>query len=388
MELNKNNVRQLMKLIVFTILIFLGVAHLDDIGSFLGVCIGIISPFLIGAGIAFILNAPMSFFEKCFEELKSQSKGSVVEKIAKPISLLLAILFVVGVVSLVLFVVMPELIPTITGMGSAIEKSLVNFQVYLMKVFEDNSQIEEWLRSIQIDWSTILQGITNFLTNGAGSVLSSTMSVAMSIISGTMTAFIAFVFACYLLLQKQTLKRQFKLVLKALLQEKTEAYVLHVCRLTYKTFSSFLTGQCIEAVILGVIFFVLMSVLKFPYALLVGVLVGFTALIPMFGAFFGCGVGAFLILMENPRQAFVFVIMFLVVQQLEGNLIYPKVVGTSIGLPSIWVLVAVTIGGSLMGVLGMLLFIPMASVMYSLLRDWLKGRIKAKENQNLAEKEE
>ena len=145
--------------------------------------------------------------------------------------------------------------------------------------------------------------------------------------------------------------------------------------MSHRTFSSFITGQCLEAVILGVMFFVSMSLLKFPYALLVGILVAFTALIPVFGAFIGCVVGAFLILMVNPMQAIGFIALFLVLQQVEGNLIYPHVVGNSVGLPSIWVLAAVTVGGSLMGIMGMLVFIPLASVVYALIREWVYRRL-------------
>lgn len=151
--------------------------------------------------------------------------------------------------------------------------------------------------------------------------------------------------------------------------------MLDVCSLTYKTFSSFLTGQCVEAVILGTMFVIAMTIFRLPYALLVGVLIAFTALIPIFGAFIGCIVGAFLILMDAPMKAVIFVIMFLVLQQIEGNLIYPKVVGSSVGLPSIWVLAAVSIGGSLMGVVGMLVFIPIVSVLYTLLRNNVYGRL-------------
>ncbi len=166
--------------------------------------------------------------------------------------------------------------------------------------------------------------------------------------------------------------------MRAILPAKKVEYILHVCSLSHRTFSSFITGQCLEAVILGVMFFVSMSILRFPYALLVGILVAFTALIPVFGAFIGCVVGAFLILMVNPMQALGFVILFFVLQQLEGNLIYPHVVGNSVGLPSIWVLAAVTVGGSLMGIVGMLVFIPLASVIYALVREWVYKRLEGK----------
>ena len=179
---------------------------------------------------------------------------------------------------------------------------------------------------------------------------------------------IGMVFAIYILLQKETLAAQVKKLLKAFLPERCERWIIEVAALTERTFSSFLAGQCVEAVILGSMFFITLLILRLPYALLIGVLIAFTALIPVFGAFIGCAVGIFLMLMVSPIDALIFTVVFFVLQQIEGNLIYPHVVGNSVGLPSMWVLVAVTIGGSAMGVLGMLVFIPLCSVLYSLLR--------------------
>ena len=235
------------------------------------------------------------------------------------------------------------------------------------------------LNNLDVDLDKLLDSVIAFFRNGAGNVLNSTVYAIGSIVNGVTTFVIAFVFACYILLQKEKLGVQVKKVMHAFLKEKWEKRCLKVCTLTSKTFSNFLTGQCLEALILGSMFFVAMSLFKMPYALLVGVLVAFTALIPIFGAFIGCVVGAFLILMVDPLQALFFVIMFLVLQQIEGNLIYPKVVGNSVGLPSIWVLAAVTIGGSLMGVVGMLIFIPLVSVVYTLFRESVYKRLEQKQ---------
>ena len=228
----------------------------------------------------------------------------------------------------------------------------------------------------------------NFFKSGAGSVVDSTITAAKSIVSGLTTFFIAFVFAIYILLQKEKLGVQAKKVLFAFVRRGRAEATVEVLSLTYNTFSSFLTGQCVEAVILGSMFAVSMTILKLPYALLVGMLIAFTALIPIFGAFIGCGVGAFLIFMVDPMKALIFVVLFLVLQQIEGNLIYPHVVGNSVGLPSIWVLAAVSIGGSLMGVVGMLIFIPIVSVVYALFREIVylklkKNQIDPKELENM-----
>ena len=222
----------------------------------------------------------------------------------------------------------------------------------------------------------IVNRAMSFFQNGAGDVLNSTFLAIGSIVSGVTTFVIAFVFACYVLLQKE--KLQVIKVMYAFMPEKRVESCLEVCTLTAKSFSSFLTGQCVEALILGIMFFIVMTVINMPYTLLVAVLIAFTALIPIFGAFIGCVIGAFLILMVDPLKALIFVIVFLVLQQIEGNLIYPKVVGASVGLPSIWVLAAVTIGGNVMGVVGMLIFIPIVSVVYTLFRTSVYKRLKSK----------
>lgn len=207
-------------------------------------------------------------------------------------------------------------------------------------------------------------------------MLDSTITVARSIINGVTTFFIAFVFACYILLQKEKLNVQVRKVLYAFIPRGRAEAALEVFSLTYSTFSSFLTGQCLEAIILGTMFVIAMTLFQMPYALLVGVVISFTALIPIFGAFIGCAIGAFLIFMVDPIKALGFIVLFLVLQQIEGNFIYPHVVGNSVGLPSIWVLAAVSLGGSLMGVVGMLIFIPIVSVVYALFREIVYLKLK------------
>ena len=236
----------------------------------------------------------------------------------------------------------------------------------------------EWINGLKFDCNKIVNVGIGFLRNGAGNMVESTINTAKSIISAVSTFFIAFSFSIYVLVQKEKLGIQAKKVLFAFVRKGRAEAALEVISLTYRTFSSFLTGQCFEAIILGTMFAVTMAVLRLPYALLIGIVIEFTALIPIFGAFIGCVVGAFLIFMVNPLQALIFVILFLVLQQIEGNLIYPHVVGNSVGLPSIWVLAAVSIGGSLMGIKGMLIFIPVVSVMYALFREIVYLKLKQK----------
>ncbi len=378
MNLNRETMKKLMLLIAFTILLLVGVQRLDAVFGALGFLWGIGFPFVLGGAIAFILNVPMTALEGWLFPQKKTAKSKLGRKLARPLSLVLAIVLVLGVISLVIFVVVPELGATVVSLGATVEAFLPKAQEWLEDIFSYNEQIVAWIDSLEMNWEKIMETAWNFFRSGAGSVLSSTMTVARTIISAVTNFFIGFVFACYVLLQKEKLGEQSRKLLRAVFPKKQVDYILHVCSLSHRTFSSFITGQCMEAVILGAMFFVAMSLLRFPYALLVGVLVAFTALIPIFGAFIGCVVGAFLILMVSPAQALGFIVLFQVLQQIEGNLIYPRVVGNSVGLPAIWVLVAVTVGGNLMGIVGMLIFIPMVSVLYTLLREWMYGRLEKK----------
>jgi len=251
-------------------------------------------------------------------------------------------------------------------------------QTWAIKMFDDNTELVAYIQGLEFEWDKILGNLMDFLKNGAGSVLDTTFAAAKSIVSGVYTFFIAFVFSCYVLLQKEKLSVQVRKLMYAFLPHDWTEIFIALGSVTHKTFSNFLTGQCLEAVILGAMFFVVMTIFRLPYALLIAVLIAFTALIPIFGAFIGCGVGALLIFIISPMKALIFVIVFLVLQQVEGNFIYPHVVGNSVGLPSIWVLAAVTIGASLMGVVGMLIFIPIVSVVYTMLRGIVNRRLKEK----------
>ena len=372
MDLNKKNMKNIMLLIVFAVLFYVGVQRIESVAAGFSFVVSIVFPFLLGAAMAFILNVPMSFMEK---RLFSKTKGKA-KKLKRPICLVLAILFVVAILWIVLLVVIPEVASTVASLSVNIEAALIKLQRWTMDIFEDNKQIEVWIASLQFDWDGIIHTAFGFLKNGAGNVLNSTMTVAKTVINSVMNFCVAFVFACYILLQKEKLAVQIRKILYAFFSKKVVTKVLDIASLSYKTFANFVTGQCCEAVILGTMFFISMSILRFPYALLVGVLIAFTALIPIFGAFIGCFLGTFLILVADPMKAIAFVILFLVLQQVEGNLIYPHVVGGSVGLPSIWVLVAVTVGGSLMGIVGMLVFIPICSVLYALFREMVYKKLK------------
>lgn len=378
MNLNKENMRKLRELILFTIIILIALWNYKILFDWIGAAFRIILPFILGGGIAFILNIPMSFLEEKIFQNRHLKEKKIAQRLSRPVCLILTLAIVIGVVVLVMFVVIPELTRTILSLGRTIQTFIPEAQQFLEKLFTDNKEIQAWLSNLNLDVGRLTDTVMSFFQNSAGNVLNSTMSAIGSIVSGVTTFVIAFVFSCYVLLQKEKLNVQVKKVVYAFFPEKRAEWMFEVGSLASKAFSSFFTGQCVEALILGCMFFIVMSILNMPYTMLVSVLIAFTALIPIFGAFIGCFVGAFLILMVDPMQMIVFVVTFLILQQIEGNLIYPKVVGSSVGLPSIWVLAAVTIGGSLMGIVGMLIFIPIVSVVYTLFRASVYKHLKRK----------
>ena len=375
MDLSKMSIKKIRELIVFAALLVVALWKFDVVLGVLKTIWDIIFPFVLGGAIAFLTNVPMSFLEKkIFENVKKKNK--IVRKLKRPISLILTIVLVVGVIALVMFGVIPQLTRTMGTLVTSINDFIPQMQSWIGEFFHNNQEIMNLVDQIEFDPDQAIKWGISLLGNGAGNMMNTTMSAVGSIVSGVATFFIAFSFACYILFQKEKLHIQIRKVFFAFLPRQKADTFLKVCSLTYRTFANFLAGQCLEAVILGSMFVVTLSILRMPYALLIGILIAFTALIPIFGAFIGCAVGSFLIFMVNPQQAILFVIVFLVLQQIEGNLIYPHVVGESVGLPSIWVLAAVTIGGNLMGIVGMLVFIPLLSVLYTIFREFVYLRLK------------
>ena len=374
MNLNKKNLRKIRGLILFTALMILVLMKFDLLCSMLVFLVGILRPFIVGGMIAFVINIPMNFFEKILfgKEKQKVKPNKFLLKGSRGISLAMAYLTVVLVITLVILTVIPQLAGTIRVLANKIPTFWDQMIKQLEVIFAANPALMELLgnyESLEIDWKSLINTVVGFLQNGVGSMLNSTFSVASSIISSAVNFFISLIFSIYILVQKEKLANQFDRVLKAYSSHKVYKSTRKVLTLLNRNFSNFITGQCTEAVILGLMFVVTMTLFRFDYAVMIGVLIAFTALIPIVGAFIGCFVGAFLMLVDDPVKAFWFVILFIVLQQVEGNLIYPHVVGNSVGLPSIWVLAAVTVGGSLMGVLGMLIFIPLLSTVYVLLRE-------------------
>ncbi len=330
------------------------------------------APFAAGAGVAFVFNVPMRAIER-------QLDGIHKEGLRRVLAILLTLLCLVLVIMFVFELLIPQIRLTWISLAEKIPAFVDRTAQRLVILVEENPDLGIWLQEAfqleSLNWRENLTSMLRWLGNQVTTVMGGAVSVIGNVTSGVVNLVISFVFAIYCLSRKDILARQGRRILYSILSERHADEVIRVMRLTNATFSNFISGQCLEAIILGCLFAVVMAVLKMPYIPLVSVIIAVTALIPVVGAFVGCFVGAFFILVNDPFQAVTFVAVFLVLQQLENNLIYPRVVGTSIGLPGMWVLVAVTIGGEIMGVGGMLVMIPLASVFYTLLREFTDKRL-------------
>ena len=333
---------------------------------------GIFSPFVLGAILAFILNVPMRFFEGKLGKIKN-------EKVRRISAICLMLLVIIGVVTAVMVLLVPQIEDTVNNLVERMPGFFRDVTDRVNRFLEEHPQIRDMLGLEQgyqgVEWKSIVEKVMGALETSISSLLGSAVSIVGHLASGVVNLVFSIIFAFYCLCRKETLARQGRKLLYSLAKEKTADEVIRVFRMTNSTFSNFITGQSIEAVILGLLFVPAMAIFRMPYIPLICVVIAITALVPLVGAFAGCILGAFFILVNDPMQAFVFVIMFLVIQQFEGNVIYPKVVGESVGLPGMWVLLAVAVGGGLMGVIGMLLMVPLASVIYTLLREFTEKRV-------------
>lgn len=373
MELSRDTVKKIKELILFTVLVALALWKYEIVIQVVKFVWNLIFPFVLGGAIAFVINVPMSSLEdKLFGKWKKENKKGL----TRALSMVLTFALVIGLVILVIFVLVPQLVETFKNLAESITAFLPHLRAWVGNFTNNNEDIMSLVNQLDFKPDQIVKKAVELLGMGAESVMSGTVEVIGTIVSGFATFFIAFTFSCYILIQKEKLHVQVRKIFFAFIPKRKAEVFLEIFSLTYQTFSNFLTGQCLEAVILGTMFVVTMGLLKLPYALLTGVVIAFTALIPMFGAFIGCFLGAFMIFIVNPKQAIIFIVLFLILQQIEGNLIYPHVVGGSVGLPSIWVLAAVSVGGELMGIVGMLIFIPIVSVLYTLFREYVYLKLK------------
>ena len=371
--MKKVDIKDIKKLVIMAIVLIFAFIYISEIWSFVKFVIRIFMPFIIGLAIAFVLNVLMNTIEnKWFKKWKASTK------VKRPISLLISIALVLGFIVFLLLLIIPNLQNTIELFADSIpaySRSLQN----LLNGWGINAEVINEIREVLDSLGTTL---AEYIKNNSNQVIDVTLGIASNVVTGFVNITIGFVFAIYFLAQKEKIASQFNKVMDAYLPKKKISKIKEIATLSNKVFSHFVSGQCIEAIIIGILCFFGMVILRLPYASTISVLVGFTALIPVFGAFIGTIFGAFLIFMVSPLQAIIFVMFIIILQQLEGNLIYPKVVGKSVGLPGIWVLVAVSVGASINGVLGMLLSVPICSIIYSILATNVRIRLEDKNKTN------
>lgn len=373
MKLEKNDVQKIIRNVfigVIACIVVYWILHdTDRVNAVYHSFLNILSPFIVGSVLAFILNVPMRAIE-------GKLKGIANPRLRRITALTLSFVGLLIVLAGVCWLLIPELIDTIKRLTDTLPDFFVEMKDKILKLLEDRPDlqqtIQENLNLSSFDWS----GLIAKVGTGLSTVVDGAVSLIGSLFSFLMNAFISVVFAVYCLCQKETLAQQGRKLLYAFLPERTSDHVIRILRLANSTFSNFLSGQCLEVVILGCMFAASMAIFGMDYIPLVSVLVAVTAFIPVVGAWIGCVVGAFLMLISGDlSQAVGFVVLSIVVQQIENHLVYPRVVGSSIGLSGMWVIVGVSLGGSIMGVAGMFLMIPMVSVIYTVLGELTHKRL-------------
>lgn len=366
----KSETKTLLKISAVVLAIFLFITYWSSISDVLGKLITAISPLILGCILAYPLNILMSFYERHFFP---RAKNKAISKIRVPVSLLLAIISLVAIITAIIALIVPQLAECakliIEKLPALITDTTEKIIAVLNKYDIDSSVLLDKIQSV--DWQSSLSKIIETATTGVSNVFSIVVTTISSVVSGVTAMVVSIIFAVYLLLSKHKLSNQIKRVAKRFVKENVYEKSAHVLSVVDNSFHGFIVGQCTEAIILGVLCALGMLILKLPYAAMIGTVIGFSALIPVVGAFLGGAVGVILILTVSPAKALIFLIFLLILQQLEGNLIYPKVVGSSIGLPAIWVLAAVTVGGGIAGVAGMLLGVPLVGAFYRLLREYV-----------------
>lgn len=379
-EKRSSKFKETLLLILIGIGFFVGLSHLDVVGNWIWRIISLFMPLIVGGAIAFILNVPMHFFEKQFDKIgaelgrrpKGEKKAAVLKKVREPLSLIITLVLFIVVIYFIGSVIFPNLVEAIKSLAVGIMDSYPTWRPWLEDHGVDTSIIDEKLAMIDIP------SIIGKIQSNLGSILTTAGEAAGSIVGVLSNVGFGMIFAIYILLSKKKLGEQAKKIVYAYFKKNWADEVCDVASLSYKTFAGFMSGQCLEAVILGTLFCVTLLIGGFPYAVPIGVIIGAMSIIPFVGAFIGLMFGILMIAVEVPTKLLWFIILFFVVQQIEGNLIYPRVVGGSVGLPAIWTLLAVVVGGSVSGIFGIILFIPLFSVLYALIRRSVYSRLRKK----------
>jgi predicted PurR-regulated permease PerM len=377
-ELEKKIRGKMAVLIVLAFALYTVFNHWNNIVGILSEGYNLFFPFILGGCIAFILNIPATFLSEKLSNYKGNGIETIIRKHNTGISIVTSCFIIIGIFALISSIIIPNIIETIKILPKTVDSSTIAFQKWLDSNTWLSDNVVNLINGMGIDWNNTFTNVKSTVFNGASSILLSTLGAATTFASTTVEFILGFIFAIYVLAQKKRLGIQFKKIMYAFMKQEKVDSTLEVLKLTSLTFSNFITGQCIVSAILGIMFFIIMTLLKLPYALMISILIAFLSVIPVLGSAIGCTLGVLLIVMVNPIKAGIFILVFLVIKQIEDNLIYPKIVGNSVGLPSIWVLVAITLGGKIFGVAGMIIFIPLFSVAYVLLRKEVYIRLKKK----------
>ena len=381
LELNKKTMQRIMLLITFAVLLFWGLYNISTIGGLFSNLFSLLAPLLIGVCIAFVLNLMMVGLERLWDRALAKWRSHWNAKLKRPVCLTLTMVLFLGIIFAIFFILIPRLEEAGSTLAANIPTYVDQFQAWWKNLSDFADSHGVTLPELTLSAEQVRDTITGFLQERGDSVVNTTLNITSSIVGALVNILLALVFSLYMLAQKETLLAQSKRLLRRALPRRAADKLLAVLHLTNNAFSSFVTGQVTEAVILGTLCCLGMLLLRLPYALPVSVIIAALSLIPIFGAWIGAATGAFLIVFQSPIKALTFLIFLLILQQVEGNLIYPRVVGKSVGLPGLWVLAAVTIGGGAFGILGMLLGVPVCSVVYSLVQAYIRTKPEAEENQ-------
>ncbi len=372
MELNKKTIRNIFFGVAACIILYWLLHEEERVKTVWSFISGLIMPFVVGSALAFVLNVPMRAFEGWLKKIESLH-------LRRTLAILLTILAIAVVIAGVIMLLIPQVEETVNTLLVQLPPFFTRLEGKVIDFLDDRPELMAWVTETigleSLNWSTLIEKVVSTIGNSLSAIVNSTISAVGSVTGAIVNAVISIVFAFYCLSNKEILARQGRRLGYALLPERTCDEAVRILRMTNSAFSNFITGQCLEAVILAFLFVIAMAIFRMPYIPLICLIICVTALVPLVGAFAGCILGAFFILVNDPMQAVTFVIMFLIIQQFEGNVIYPRVVGSSIGLPGMWVLLAVAIGGGLFGIVGMLLMVPFASVIYALLKEFTQNRL-------------
>ena len=379
-HVNKFSIKKIIMIALGLIIFYLAIKNIAVVISYIGTFISFFTPFILGAALAFIINVPMTkiegfLFKKVPENPKTRLQRCA-KTLKRPVSMLIALVLVFGVIVIAGIIIVPQVASGLESLAEALPGAMDRLQDWISTNANKIDIVENLMNKIDIDLDSVGRELASTAKGWATAMLDSGFSTVSNIVNGIFEFVIGLVFAIYILLQKEKLGRQGKQIVYATFTEKTADKIMYITGMTRDVFKGFISGQCVDGIINAILFFIILTILGIPYAVMLSIFSGFMAMIPIIGSFIGAGVGVIIVLIMDPSQVLYFIIMYIIVQQIDGNVIYPLIAGNSMGLPSIWVLMAVTVGGSMMGILGMILFIPICSVIYKLTRHYVLRRLK------------